>query len=238
MGRKVHPYGFRLKVIRDWKSRWFAEGREYADLLKEDREIRELIYSGVWKRARDGERGGRRRGDNQSSISRVEIERFPPNQVSIVIWTARPGVVIGRKGDNVKELRQRIERLTGGKRVHVDVQEVEQPDLDAKLVAENIVSQLERRIYHSRAMKRAVRQAMREGAEGIKVMCSGRLAGSEMARREWIREGRVPLHTLRADIDYAQEEALTTYGRIGVKVWIYKGEILPQKSASTGSASK
>jgi small subunit ribosomal protein S3 len=220
LGRKVHPYGFRLKVIRDWKSRWFAEGREYSDLLAEDREIRDLITTEMRARARDG----------QSGISRIEIERFPPNQVSVIIWTARPGVVIGRKGENVKRLRQQIEELTGGKRVHVDIQEVEQPDLDARLVAENIVAQLEKRIYHSRAMKRAVRQALRAGAEGVKVMCSGRLAGAEMARREWMREGRVPLQTLRADIDYAQEEALTTYGRIGVKVWIYKGEILPRKS--------
>ena len=227
MGRKVHPYGFRLKVIRDWKSRWFAEGREYSDLLFEDNKIRELIYTEMRSRSRDG----------QSGISRVEIERFPPNQVSVIIWTARPGVVIGRKGENVKMLRQRIEALSGGKRVHVDVQEVEQPDLDANLVAENIVAQLEKRIYHSRAMRRAVRQAMRAGAEGIKVMCNGRLSGSEMARREWVREGRVPLHTLRADIDFGRDEALTTYGRIGVKVWIYKGEILPQKSASTEDMS-
>ncbi len=226
MGRKVHPYGFRLKVIRDWKSRWFAEGREYADLLLEDEAIRELIYREMRARSRDG----------QSGISRVEIERFPPNQVSVIVWTARPGVVIGRKGENVKAMRRSIEELTGGKRVHVDVQEVEQPDLDAKLVAENIVAQLEKRIYHSRAMKRALRQAMRSGAEGIKVMCSGRLAGSEMARREWMREGRVPLQTLRADIDYAQEEALTTYGRIGVKVWIYKGEILPKKTSMAEEA--
>jgi small subunit ribosomal protein S3 len=220
LGRKVHPYGFRLKVIRDWKSRWFAEGRTYSDLLEEDNKIRELIYKEMRSRSRDG----------QSGIARVEIERFPPNQVSVIIWTARPGVVIGRKGENVKVLRQNVENLTGGKRVHVDVQEVEQPDVDAQLVAENIVAQLEKRIYHSRAMKRAVRQAMRAGAEGIKVMCSGRLSGSEMARREWVREGRVPLQTLRADIDFARDEALTTYGRIGVKVWIYKGEILPRKS--------
>ncbi len=222
MGRKVHPYGFRLKVIRDWKSRWFAEGREYVELLQEDRAIRELVFDEMRQRSRDG----------QSGISRVEIERFPPNQVSVIVWTARPGVVIGRKGENVKAMRRQLEKLTGGKRVHVDVQEVERPELDAKLVAENIVAQLERRIYHSRAMKRALRQAMRAGAQGIKVMCSGRLAGSEMARREWAREGRVPLQTLRADIDYAQEEALTTYGRIGVKVWVYKGEILPEKSTS------
>jgi small subunit ribosomal protein S3 len=226
LGRKVHPYGFRLKVLRDWKSRWYAEGRTYADLVQEDRKIRDLIYSEMRAHSRDG----------QSGVSRVEIERFPPNQVSVIIWTARPGMVIGRKGENVKALRKKLEALTGGKRVHVDVQEVENPDLDAKLVAENIVAQLERRIYHNRAMKRAVRQAMRAGAQGIKVMCSGRLSGAEMARREWMREGRVPLQTLRADIDYAQEEALTTYGRIGVKVWIYKGDVMPKKKrASSGN---
>ncbi len=223
MGRKVHPYGFRLKIIRDWKSRWYAEGRSYAGLLKEDWQIRQLVEKEMRLRSKDG----------QSSVSRVEIERFPPNQVSVIIRTARPGVVIGRKGENVKILRQSLEELTGGKRVHVDVQEVETPDLDAQLVAENIVAQLERRIYHSRAMKRAVRQAMRAGAQGIKVVCSGRLSGSEMARRETMREGRVPLQTLRADIDFAQDEALTTYGRIGVKVWIYMGEVLPKRVVAT-----
>jgi small subunit ribosomal protein S3 len=226
LGRKVHPYGFRLKVIRDWKSRWFAEGRDYADLLQEDRKIRSMIYAQMQKRSRDG----------QSGISRVEIERFPPNQVNIIIWTSRPGVVIGRKGENVKEMRRDIEELTNQKRVHIDVQEVEQPDVDAKLVAENIVAQLERRIYHNRAMKRAVRQAMRSGAEGVKVQCKGRLSGSEMTRTTWQREGRVPLHTMRADIDYAQEEARTSYGRIGVKVWIYKGEILPGQTATADEA--
>ncbi|MFP4393632.1 MAG: 30S ribosomal protein S3 [Anaerolineales bacterium] len=227
MGRKVHPYGFRLKVIRDWKSRWFAEGREYADLLEEDRKIRNLIAKTMREQSRDG----------QTGVSSIEIERFPPNQVSIIIHTARPGMVIGRKGANVKTLRGDVEELTGGKRVHIDVQEVEQPDLDAKLVAENIVAQLEKRIYHNRAMKRAVRQSMRAGAKGIKVMCSGRLSGSEMARREWSREGRVPLQTLRADISYAQEEAATAYGNIGVKVWIYRGEILPGQSSPLDQAS-
>ncbi|MBN1259423.1 MAG: 30S ribosomal protein S3 [Anaerolineae bacterium] len=222
MGRKVHPYGFRLKVIRDWKSRWYAEGRTYADLLEEDNQIRELVFKDMQSRSKDG----------QTGVSRVEIERFPPNQVSVIIWTARPGMVIGRKGENVKNLRSQLEALTNGKRVHVDVQEVENPDLDAKLVAENIVAQLERRIYHSRAMKRAVRQALRAGAQGVKVICSGRLSGAEMARRETMREGRVPLQTLRADIDYAQEEALTTYGRIGVKVWIYAGEVLPGQTSA------
>jgi len=210
LGRKVHPYGFRLGVIRDWKARWYAEGDDYADLLHEDLKIRRFIQEGAVR----------------AGISRIEIERFP-NQVSITIWTARPGIVIGRKGSAVKMLRRELEEMTG-KRVSVDVQEVERPELDAKLVAENIVAQLERRISHGRAMKRAVQAAMRAGAQGIRVMCKGRLHGSEMARKAWQREGRVPLHTLRADIDYAQEEAHTTYGRIGVKVWIYKGEILPE----------
>ena len=213
MGRKVHPYGFRLGVIRDWKARWYAEGDDYAGLLHEDLKVRQLI----------GDVAGR------AGISRVEIERFP-NQVLMTIWTARPGIVIGRKGASVKMLRRELEEMTG-KRVSVDVQEVGQPELDAKLVAENVVSQLERRISHGRAMKRVVQAAMRAGAQGIKVMCKGRLHGAEMARRAWQREGRVPLQTLRADIDYAQEEAHTTYGRIGVKVWIYKGEVLPEAKA-------
>jgi small subunit ribosomal protein S3 len=210
LGRKVHPYGFRLGVIRDWKARWYAEGDDYADLLHEDLRIRQMIMSQV----------------GRAGISRVEIERFP-NQVSVTIWTARPGIVIGRKGAAVKVLRKDLEELTG-KRVAVDVQEISQPELDARLVAENVVSQLERRISHSRAMKRVVQSAMRAGAHGIKVMCKGRLHGAEMARQAWMREGRVPLQTLRADIDYAQDEAHTGYGRIGVKVWIYKGEILPE----------
>ena len=214
MGRKVHPYGFRLGVIRDWKARWYAEGDEYAEQLHEDIEIREFIHDAV----------------GRAGISRVEIERFP-NQISITIWTARPGIVIGRRGSSVKELRGNIQEMTG-KRISIDVQEVDQPELDAKLVAENVVSQLERRISPRRAMQRALRSAMKSGAEGIKVMCKGRLFGAEMARQQWLREGRVPLQTLRADIDYAQEEARTSYGRIGVKVWIYKGEILPQATES------
>ena len=210
MGRKVHPYGFRLGVIRDWKARWYAEGEDYADMLHEDIEIRRLVHDVA----------------GRAGLSRVEIERFP-NQVLVTIWTARPGIVIGRKGSAVKMLRGDLEEATG-KRVSVDVQEVGQPELDAKLVADNVVSQLERRISHTRAMKRVVQSAMRSGAQGVKVACKGRLHGSEMARQAWLREGRVPLQTLRADIDYAQEEAHTTYGRIGVKVWIYRGEVLPE----------
>ena len=210
MGRKVHPYGFRLTVIRDWKARWYAEGDKYAELLEEDLAIRGHIEDNL---------------DN-AGISSVEIERFP-NQIQVTIWTSRPGIVIGRKGSSVKALRRELEDLTD-KRVHIEVQEVERPELDARLVAQNVASQLERRISHGRAMKRTIQQAMRAGAEGIKISCKGRLSGAEMARTVWMREGRVPLHTLRADIDYAQEEAHTTFGRIGVKVWVYKGEILPE----------
>jgi small subunit ribosomal protein S3 len=211
LGRKVHPYGFRLKVIRDWQARWYAKkGPQYAALLAEDIQLRKFVQKEVGK----------------SGVSRVDVERFP-NQVIVTIHTAKPGIIIGRKGAQVKVLREQLEVLTG-KKVKLEVEEVEKPDLEATLVADNIAQQLERRISHSRAMKRAIQQAMRLGAGGIKIICSGRLAGSEMARRESVMEGRVPRSTLRADIDFARAEALTTYGRIGVKVWIYKGEVLPE----------
>ncbi len=213
MGRKVHPYGFRLGYIRDWKARWYAEKGEYADLLTEDIRVRKLIRDEL----------------KHAGISNIEIERFPKaRQISVKIWTAKPGIVIGRKGANVKSLRRGLEALTG-KKVHVDVQEVERPEVDAYLVAEGIAQQIERRISYKRAMKQAVQRAMRFGAQGAMVTCAGRLFGAEMGRRETTREGRVPRHTLRADIDYAQVEALTTFGRIGVKVWIYKGDVLPQR---------
>jgi small subunit ribosomal protein S3 len=211
MGRKVHPIGYRLKINKDWLGRWYAEGEKYTNQLHEDFTIRKMIL----------------KGNDKASISKVDIERFP-NLVHVTIHTAKPGIVIGRKGAQVKVLRTDLEQLCGTK-VKVDVNEITVPDLDAKLVADNIASQLERRISHSRAMKRAVSQALRAGAKGIKIMCAGRLNGSEMARREWQREGRVPLQTLRADIDFAKSEALTTYGRIGVKVWIYKGEVLKEE---------
>jgi len=217
LGRKVHPIGFRLGIIKDWQARWFATGEEYADLLQEDLAIRQLIRDSM----------------GQAGISKVEIERFP-KQVNITIWTAKPGIIIGRKGANVKALRQDLEELSK-KRVRIDVQEVERPELDAYLLSENIASQLERRISHSRAMRRAVTQAIRMGAEGVKIICSGRLSGAEMARREWVMEGRVPRNTLRANIDYGFAEALTTYGRIGVKVWIYKGEVLPEVAEAAAS---
>ena len=217
MGRKVHPLGFRLGIIKDWQARWFATGEEYADLLQEDLDIRQLIRDEM----------------GQAGISKIEIERFP-KRVSLTIWTAKPGIIIGRKGVNVRALRQNLEKLSS-KKVRIDVQEVERPELDAYLVAENIASQLQRRISHSRAMKRAATQTMRMGAEGIKISCSGRLTGAEMARREWVMEGRVPRNTLRADIDYGFAEARTTYGRIGIKVWIYKGEVLPEAAEAAAS---
>ncbi len=213
MGRKVHPYGFRLGYIREWKARWYAERGEYADLLTEDLQVRRFI----------------RKELGHAGISNIEVERFPrARHLAVKIWTAKPGIVIGRKGANVNVLRRTLEEMTG-KKVHVDVQEVERPELDAYLVAEGIAQQIERRISFRRAMKQAVQRALRFGAEGAMVSCSGRLFGAEMARSETTREGQVPRHTLRADIDYAHAEALTTYGRIGVKVWIYKGEVLPEK---------
>ncbi|MDH4207292.1 MAG: 30S ribosomal protein S3 [Anaerolineae bacterium] len=219
MGRKVHPTGFRLGVNKEWSARWFAEGQEYVDLLREDFEVRELVRGQL----------------SHAGISRIDIERFP-KQISLTIHTARPGIVIGRKGASVNVLRRQVEELTD-KKVRIEVVEVPEPELDASLIAENITGQLERRISHKRAMKQAATRAMRLGAGGIKIVCGGRLSGSEMARRDWTMEGRVPLHTLRADIDYAQREALTTFGRIGVKVWLYKGEIFPEERKIAGEAT-
>ncbi|MCL4803259.1 MAG: 30S ribosomal protein S3 [Anaerolineae bacterium] len=215
MGRKVHPVGFRLKSIRDWNARWFAEGARYRELLHEDMAIRRMVKEDL----------------GAAGVANVEIERFP-NQVQVTIHTARPGIVIGRKGAAVKDLRQKLKDLTG-KTARVEVEEITQPDANAQLIAENITGQLERRISHSRAMKRAVLQAMRAGVKGIRIEASGRLSGSEMARNEKLWEGRVPRNMIRADMDYGFSEALTTYGRIGVKVWVYKGEILPQRVEAT-----
>jgi small subunit ribosomal protein S3 len=215
LGRKVHPVGFRLKSIRDWNTRWYAEGDKYRELLHEDFSVRRLIDKEL----------------PRAGIAHVEIERFP-NQVQIVIWTSKPGIVIGRKGATVKELRSKLRDLTG-KAVKLDVEEISQPDTNAQLVAENIAGQLDRRISHSRAMKRAVMQAMRQGAKGIRIECGGRLSGAEMARKEKMWDGQVPRNTIRADLDYGFAEALTTFGRIGVKVWIYKGEVLPQRAETT-----
>jgi small subunit ribosomal protein S3 len=207
MGRKVNPVGIRLKINRDWEARWYAEGGEFVELLHEDRKIRKFVKK---ETARAG-------------VARIEIER-QPNLVSITIHTVRPGLIIGRKGEAVKQLRTSLEEMTR-KTVRVEVQEVDKPDLDAQLVAENISSQLERRIGHSRAMKRALTQAMRQGAEGIRIEISGRLGGADMSRREWMADGRVPRNTLRAAIDYGFTEASTTYGQIGVKVWVYTGVV-------------
>jgi small subunit ribosomal protein S3 len=212
LGRKVHPVGFRLKIIRDWNTRWFAEGKQYEERLHEDFAIRKLIMKEL----------------PSAGISLLEIERFP-NQVQVTIHTARPGIVIGRKGASVKELRGKLRDLTD-KAVRVEVEEIAQPDTDAQLIAENVAGQLQRRISHSRAMKRAIQQAMRQGVEGIRIEVGGRLGGSEMARKEKLWDGRVPRNTIRADLQYGFAEALTTFGRIGVKVWVYKGEILPQKT--------
>jgi small subunit ribosomal protein S3 len=210
MGRKVHPIGFRLKINKPWLARWYAEGKDYQDQLHQDLKIRELILE----------------KNDRAGISTIEIERFP-GKVKGYIHTAKPGILIGRGGENVKALRGYLEELTGEK-IDLEVKEIKAPDLDARLVAENIAGQLVRRISYRRAMQRAIQQGMRQGAEGVKVMVSGRLGGAEMSRSVWLREGRVPLQTLRADIDYAATEALTTYGQLGIKVWIYKGEILPQ----------
>jgi small subunit ribosomal protein S3 len=210
MGRKVHPTGFRLKINKTWEGRWYAEGEDYVIQLHQDFEIRNLI----------------REQSPRAGVSRIEIERFP-GKVKITVHTAKPGVLIGRKGENVKKLRAELEAMVG-KKIDLDVKEIKSPDLDAYLVAHNIAEQLVRRISYSRAMKRAIQQAMRQGAEGVRVEVGGRLSGAEMARTVHMREGRVPRQTLRADIDFALAEANTTYGQIGVKVWIYKGEVLPE----------
>jgi small subunit ribosomal protein S3 len=210
MGRKVNPIGFRLKVNKTWEGRWFAEGQEYVDQLRQDIELREML----------------RDETPRAGVSRIEIERFP-GKVRITVHTAKPGILIGRKGENVKKLRASLESLVG-KKIDLDIKEIKDPDLDAFLVAQNIADQLERRISYQRAMKRAIQQSMRQGAEGIRIEVAGRLSGAEMARTIHMREGQVPRQTLRADIDFARAEALTTYGRIGVKVWIYKGIVLPE----------
>ncbi|MBN2149732.1 MAG: 30S ribosomal protein S3 [Anaerolineales bacterium] len=209
MGRKVHPIGFRLKINKTWEGRWYAEGLEYVDQLHQDFALRDLVRAEV----------------PRAGVSRIEIERFP-GKVKVVVHTAKPGVLIGRKGESVKKLRQQLETLVG-KKIDLEIKEIKDPDLDAYLVAKNIAEQIERRISYQRAMKRSIQQAMRQGAQGIRVEVAGRLSGAEMARVVNMREGRVPRATLRADIDYFQTEATTTYGQIGVKVWIYRGDVLP-----------
>ena len=208
MGQKVHPTGIRLGVVKDHNSVWYADSKTYAQNLINDLEVREYILKKL----------------DSASVSRVKIER-PAQTARITIFTARPGIVIGKKGEDVDGLRKDLSAKMGVP-VHINIEEIRKPDVDARLVAQNVAQQLERRVMFRRAMKRVVQNAMRQGAEGIKVQVSGRLGGAEIARSEWYREGRVPLHTLRADIDYATYEAHTTYGVIGVKVWIFKGEVI------------
>ena len=213
MGQKVKPKGFRVGVIRDWDTRWYANKKDFKDLLYEDYKIRKYVKAKLYA----------------SGVSKIEIERAA-KKVKVNIYTAKPGIVIGRGGQEVEVLKKELEKMTD-KKVSINITEVKRPDLDAQLVAESVAASLEKRIAFRRAMKQAVGRSRRAGAEGIKIMCAGRLAGAEIARTEWYAEGKVPLHTLRADIDYAFAEANTAYGKIGIKVWIYKGEVLPQKSA-------
>jgi small subunit ribosomal protein S3 len=208
MGQKVHPTGIRLGIIKDWASKWYASSTNYADYLNTDLKVRDFIQKKL----------------AQASVSRIQIER-PANNAHITIHTARPGIVIGKKGEDIEALRKELSDMMGSP-VHVNIEEIRKPELDAQLVAEGVAQQLERRIMFRRAMKRAVTNTMRLGAQGIRINVAGRLNGAEIARTEWYREGRVPLHTLRADIDYGFAEANTTYGVIGVKVWIFKGEVL------------
>ncbi len=220
MGQKVHPIGFRLGIAKDWNSTWYAEKGNYAELLISDLEVREFLQKRL----------------AQAAVSRIQIER-PAKTAHITIHTARPGIVIGKKGEDIERLRRDVTALMGVP-THITVAEIRKPELDAKLVAEGIAQQLERRIMFRRAMKRAVGNSMRLGALGIKVLVSGRLNGADIARNEWYREGRVPLHTLRADVDYGFVEAKTTYGVLGVKVWIYKGEVHDLFGTSSESKRK
>ncbi len=214
MGRKVHPIGFRLGIVQEHRARWYAEGKEYSQLLEEDLAIRKLVSTFP-----SYERG---------SVAEIEIERLPvAKQVSVKITTPKPGIIIGRKGNIVNQLRRKLENLTN-KKVHVDVAEMDNPDISAYLIGESIAQQIEHRISHKRAMKQAMRRAVKAGAKGIMITCSGRLGGADMARTETQREGRIPRHTLRANIDYACVEGLTTFSKIGIKVWVYKGEVLPK----------
>jgi small subunit ribosomal protein S3 len=210
MGRKVHPIGYRLGYIKDWQSKWFAD-RNYVEQLHEDLQLRKTITAEL----------------ANAGVARVEIERSA-NKIEVTVFTAKPGIVIGKRGAKVDDLKASLEKRTG-KKVKLNIQEIHQPELEAQLVAESIAEQINKRISYKRAMKQAVQRAMRLGAQGVKIKCSGRLGGAEMARIAWEHDGRVPLHTLRADIDFATVHAHTTYGRIGVKVWIYKGEVFPDQ---------
>ncbi len=217
MGQKVCPVGLRIGITKSWDSKWFAENRKYTALLHEDIKVRSLIKKGFY----------------QAGISRIELERAASERVRVVIYAARPGMIIGRKGQEIESLRREMSNMTG-KDIYLDIREVKRPEIDAQLVSENVALQLSRRVAYRRAMKRVMSSALRLGAIGIKVMVAGRLGGAEIARKEWYREGRVPLTTLRADIDYGFAEAKTAYGIIGVKVWIFKGEVLERKTRRTG----
>jgi small subunit ribosomal protein S3 len=221
MGHKVNPYGFRLGITTDWKSRWFADRKEYGQYVIEDWRIRNYLMTEL----------------PHAAISRIEVERTR-DRLRIDVHTARPGIVIGRRGSEADRLRLGLAKITGNNKVQLNIQEIKQPELDAALIAQGVADQLAGRVAFRRAMKRAVQNAQKAGAQGIRVQCSGRLGGAEMSRTEWYREGRVPLHTLRADIDYGFREARTTAGRIGVKVWIYKGVILPYKTAVEDKISR
>jgi small subunit ribosomal protein S3 len=220
MGQKIHPTGFRLAVNKSWGSRWFANSRNFATMLNEDLKVRNYLKSKL----------------GHASVGRVVIER-PAKDARITIHSARPGVVIGKKGEDIENLKAELRRLLGVQMVHVNIEEIRKPEVDAQLIADSITQQLEKRIMFRRAMKRAMQNAMRLGAQGIKIMSAGRLNGIEIARTEWYREGRVPLHTLRADIDYGFSEAKTTYGVIGVKVWVYKGEVLSKNDQPSAPAA-
>lgn len=220
MGQKVHPNGIRLGIIRDWDSKWFATGREYSEQLIEDQHIRSFLKTRL----------------ANAAVSKVRIERNAEN-INVRIHTARPGIVIGKKGQDIEKLRAQLNARVKGV-VSVSVEEMRKPELDAQLVADSIAQQLVGRVAYRRATKRSLQNAMRLGAEGIKIMVSGRLNGAEIARKEWYREGRVPLHTLRADVDYATAEALTTYGILGIKVWIYKGEVFANGSTTESTENK
>ncbi|HVN14471.1 MAG TPA: 30S ribosomal protein S3 [Anaerolineales bacterium] len=234
MGRKVHPIGMRLGINQPWHGRWFAEGSQYRQQLHQDFAIRSLLLGKTSKggAAANAKVRALRKGmpdtilNGKAGVSRIDVERTP-GKIRVAIHTAKPGILIGRKGEGVKKIRSALEELIG-KKIDLDIKEIEAPDTDAMLVAYNIADQLERRIAYRRAMKRAIQQAMRQGALGIKIAVGGRLAGAEMARDVWLRDGRVPLQTLRANIDFAMAEATTTYGQIGIKVWVYKGEAVPE----------
>jgi small subunit ribosomal protein S3 len=220
MGQKVHPTGIRLGIVKDWTSKWYADSKDFADTLNMDLTVRDYIKKKL----------------KSASVSRVQIER-PANNARITIHTARPGIVIGKKGEDIERLRQEVTKMMGNP-VTINIEEIRKPELDAALVAENVAQQLERRIMFRRAMKRAVQNAMRLGAQGIKIRVAGRLNGADIARAEWYHEGRVPLHTLRADIDYGTIEASTTYGIIGVKVWVFKGEVFGKAEAPATATVK